>query len=169
MAINIPKQSIPAKPKAAIIPIPSGSQAAEILQPQPVQLSTIPTDSKPLPLQFDHDICQAHLDKVSEFMDQFAGKAGMNPYMWLERFLKPLYYRMEGLHPETSTSQCPDGTDLLPEQSEQLQKEILSLPTNEEPTLANIFKRRKLQDIKKAKVMTDEQQTAQIPQGLQQP
>lgn len=154
MAINIPRTSnTPQKPKPQIIPIPSGQVAEQVLKQdaETTLPSTTPANTPPLSLQFNKEVCQQHLDKIAEHMETFAGKQGMNPYMWLERFLKPLYYRLEGLHPFTSTSQDPDGNYIQPEQTAALQQEILSLPDNEEPTMVNIFKRRKLCEIKAKK------------------
>lgn len=194
MSINIPggkKPIQPAKPsvKPSIIPIPPGKQAQEVLSQVPAHDATygilqtgsnqpaiLPTGSNKPTLVFDEDLCQNHLDKVAEFMDQFAGKQGMNPFMWIEKFMKPLYYRMNGLCIETGTSQDMNGEDIYPERTADLQKEILSLPFNEEPTTENIVKRRRLADMKRKELLRQQhqllpknepEQTTEVPKGLQ--
>jgi len=76
---------------------------------------------------FSREKCLAHIDAIYNHLEQFKGKRGMNPYLWIARNVTPLTNRLEGLHNKDEHGQP------RPEETEELQTAILKLRTDAIP------------------------------------
>lgn len=91
------------------------------------ELSNDQTPQNKHKAEFNRELCLDHIAKIHTHLDQFKGKRGMNPYLWIAKHLTPLVNRLDGINKRDEHGQPQ------PEETLDLQQAILSVRTDAIP------------------------------------